>query len=304
MKRTLKNIALWLIAAALLAVLYFGILHPQKLQQLKSQISPARESNISQLMQKKNELEQQKAALLKEKNEQSLAPSSVFVLFVDLDETVIREAAELLEKEDCKALLGITEEDLLLWGDQGVSALVTEKLEDGWELCLILEKTSPSIMQAQLGMLHLPKAKAAYQLGDVPVNEQNGIDLILDYGMKPQEEKNDDLWHIPALGNMNRASLEMYNSKKGAGDGVAFLIGSADADQRYSRDNLEALVELIRQDRQDQLMQCVSVAEAHTRHRERLEKLLPLQAEWDRQLKTLEQQLNSILRQITSSDGI
>lgn len=301
MKRTLKNLVLWLIAGALLAVLYFGVLYPHKLQQWKAQVASPPENRISGLLQQKNALEEQKAALQKTINAQTLAPSSVFVLFSSLDETMIREAAGMMDSVGCPGLLGIAADDLACWQETGVPGYVQERLQKEWAFCLMLDHTAASAMQAQLSSLNLPTAKVAYPLGTLSAAQQDGLLITLDRGIQYREEKQDGLWHIPAMGNMNRGALDVYNEKKGAGSGVAFLIGNYDADQRYNRDNLAALLKLLREDTQDKTIQCVSPEAAHAQYIEREAQLAPLLPQWDQQMNEIDRQLETVMQQITSS---
>lgn len=301
MKRFFKNMALWLLAAALMLVLYLGVLYPHKLQQIKQAAVTGinQENRISELMQQKNALEQQKAQLQKEIDEQKSAPSSVFVLFSTLEEEMITETAEILTQSGSIGLMGVREEDLLRWNDEGVPGYIQERLEQNWEFCLVLEETTASIMQAQLSMLKLPKANSAYLVQEMEITGESGVIMVLEKGVQPQQE-DDGLWHIPAMGNMNRSSLDVYTAQKGRGSGVAFLVGSQEADERYSRDNLVALMNLIGEDNADRMMQCVAPEVAYQQHQEREIRLAPLQEQWDQQLQTINRQIEAINKQITT----
>lgn len=295
MKRTVINVLLWLTAGALALVLYFRVLNPPQVNKAIAK-SMAKTNEQIELVKKKNELKQQMVDLNAEIKEKTKSPFALFILFTTTNETVLREAAVYLDQEGQPALLGVAEETLLIWQQGGVPSYVSERLEKGWELCLVLDQNSAAPLQERLRQLQLPIARAAY-CRDEAVIDSDDLQIILKK-MEPENANiTENRWHILAMGNSVPTALDEYKKRLGTGGGIAFLIGDYDAD-RYMRDNLKALLDLIREDQQDQLIRCVSVEEAFLARAAWEKQTAPLFEVWLPQLKELEEQLNEIENRI------
>jgi len=301
MKRILKNLALWLIVAVLLLILY-NMVYPNRLQQILNP-TPAQklqQSRISELMQQKMKIEQQLFDLELRINAQKAAPTSIFVLFTNMDESMITQACLAMDQYKMMGLMGISEEDVLCWEEAGVPAYVRERLEKGWEICLLLESASAQMMQERLNALGLPSASSAYSLNVLHSTNQSAVHILFEEVENFSQDQDDEIWRVMAAGNMNTNSLTWYNERRNRGDAVAYLVGNRRADQHFSIENLMALMELIAEDKLSGAVQNVSVLEAVRLHHAYQERMAELQLEWDLQQQVLREQLDAVLRQITS----
>lgn len=245
MKRTIKNIVLWLLVVVLLAVLY-SVMYPGRIERMKQEFlqpsatgelpSSGSSAQISLLLEEKQRIENQLYELKQEINAVKAAATPVMLLFSTLDESMIREAAAMMDQREVKGLLGISNANLQEWIDSGVPGFVNERLNAGWELCIILEDEPVELMQNRLKELNLPRAIAGYMLGSIVINDakhllENGVSIVLDDGMRVHSGE-DGLWHVPAIGSMNSSGLSIYEARKNTGEAIVYISGELRGDQQ------------------------------------------------------------------------
>lgn len=290
----LKNVLLWLLAALLATVLYF-VLKPQSVPALPD---GSRESRgLAPLMEEKQRIEEEMNALQKEIAEEKTGPSLVFLLFSSLEEEMLKEAIPLFDAYQHPALIGVSESTLAKWQESGLPTFLPERLEKGWELCLIVEEAPAAHLQKMLASLSLPRALCALSMGTGEILPEDGIALIFTEG-KAQEET-DACWHVLAIGNMNRSSLQHYQNLRSRSGAIAYIIGSLRPDQEYSKDQLHSLLSLLSSDRQRNMMLCLKIPDALMRHDAFSQRLAAFQQVWDVRQNELNQQLQQVIREIS-----
>lgn len=311
MKRFLKNLLLWLLVIVLAVVLYFKV-NPAKVQQVSqmlSQVMPTpvatvdeeSQVSVSELMEEKKAIEVQLKALQQEIAEVKAAPSTVMILFSTLEENMIREASVMMDQLGMTGVLGLSAEELSQWIEKGIPEYVQSRLDAEWELCFVLEEDSVETMQSQLEELQLPHAVAAYILDnrymDMESLANNGISIVLDDGMRPRVN-DDTLWHVPAIGSMNSNGLVVYESKRNTGAAVVYIAGNLHGDQQYIKENFEALLMLVADDRKAGTVQNLQLLPAMTYCLKHDDKIAQYQATWDQREAELQEQLTTVLMKI------
>ena len=305
MKRTIWNIAIWLLAGALLVVL-FQILNTESPASIPPAISTSHPQEMAALIQERQRLEKELQNLDQDKKEASEGPASIFVMINTPKEEIVREAAEMMDQLHLPALLGVSQEMLDAWAQQGVPAYVTERLASGWELCLMLETTPPEQMQSALEQLQLPAAIVAY---DTPKNEwpisaddllRCGVTILVEDQLNVKDQQ-DGLWRIGSIGNMNGDGIYLYEQYRNTGAALVNVVGHYRADQTYVKENLEGLLELIQEDSHLGTVQCLHLEAARYYHQQFAERLQLAEADWETKRAQLEQQLQTVTDQITEA---
>lgn len=313
MKRTIKNIVLWLLVFVLLAVLY-SVMYPGRVERMKQKLLQPSATDeltgsgssvqISLLMEEKQSIENQLYELKQEISAAKAAPTPVMLLFSTLDENMIQEAAAMMDQRGLTGILGVSHETLQEWSDSGIPEHIIARIKAGWELCLILNDQPAELMQEQLEKLQLPRAVAGYMLGSSVINDAeqlraSGISIILDDGLRVQSG-DDGLWHVPAMGSMNRSGLSIYESRRNTGEAVVYVSGDLQGDQRYERINVEALLDMIVEDSKTGTVQNLKLQPAMDFCRHHAEKVGQYQGDWEQQERELQKQLTDVLQRIGS----
>ncbi len=313
MKRTIKNIVLWLLVVVLLAVLY-SVMYPGRVERMKQKLLQPSATDelsvsgssvqISLLMEEKQSIENQLYELKQEISAAKAAPTPVLLMFSTLDENMIREAAAMMDQRGLTGILGISYETLQEWSDSGIPEHIIARIKAGWELCLILNDQPAELMQEQLEKLQLPRAVAGYMLGSSVINDAeqlraSGISIVLDDGLRVQSG-DDGLWHVPAMGSMNRSGLSIYESRRNTGEAVVYVSGDLQGDQRYERINVEALLDMIVEDSKTGTVQNLKLQPAMDFCRHHAEKVGQHQGDWEQQERELQKQLTDVLQRIGS----
>ena len=303
MNRTLKNLALWLIAAVLFVILYH-MLYPNRLSQFFSAFKPSQvRESAQQLMLDKQALEQKKYDLEAKIAEQSAAPTSIFILFTEISEAFLEEAAPALDRLNLDGLLAVKKADVLKWIQEGTPAYLRERMNEGWEICLVVEDEPIRNVQNWLTVAGLPQARAALQQGKGEATAQDGLYLLLEQDAAVSSRALDGLWHIPAMGNMHAEALTLYNEQRYRGSAIAYLVGGHSADQRYSADNLAALLRLIEEDIGRKAVQCVKAEEAWRLRFQYESQMSVLQQEWELQKKLINQQIGVLQQKMDALEA-
>ena len=313
MKRTIKNIVLWLLVVVLLAVLY-SVMYPGRIERMKQEFlqpsatgelqssdSPAQ---INLLLEEKQRIENQIYELKQEINAVKAAATPVMLLFSTLDESMIQEAAAMMDQRGLTGIMGVSHETLQEWIDSGVPGFVNERLNAGWELCIILEDEPVELMQNRLKELNLPRAIAGYMLGSIVINDakhllENGVSIVLDDGMRVHSGE-DGLWHVPAIGSMNSSGLSIYEARKNTGEAIVYISGDLRGDQQYIKLNMEGLLAMIEEDRKAGMVQNLKLQPAMEFCLSHAEKVAQYQEGWDQRERELQNQLTDVLQRIGS----
>lgn len=313
MKRTIKNIVLWLLVVVLLAVLY-SVMYPGRVERMKQKLLQPSATDeltgsgssvqISLLMEEKQSIENQLYELKQEISAAKAAPTPVLLMFSTLDENMIREAAAMMDQSEVMGLLGISNANLQEWIDSGVPGFVNERLNAGWELCIILEDEPVELMQNRLKELNLPRAIAGYMLGSIVINDakhllENGVSIVLDDGMRVHSGE-DGLWHVPAIGSMNSSGLSIYEARKNTGEAIVYISGELRGDQQYIKLNMEGLLAMIAEDRKAGMVQNLKLQPAMEFCLSHAEKVAQYQEGWDQRERELQNQLTDVLQRIGS----
>lgn len=305
MKRTIWNLTIWLLAGVLMLYL-LQILNTESPSAIPPTISTSYPQEMAALIQERQRLEKELQNLDQSKKEASEGPASIFVMINTPQEEIIREAAVMMDQLQLPALLGISKEMLDAWSLQGVPTYVTERLANGWELCLLLETTPPDQMQKALTQLQLPAAIVAY---DTPANERLisseellgcGITILVEDQLNVKGMQ-DGLWRIGSIGNMNSDGIHLYEQYRNTGAALVNVVGHYRADQTYVKENLEGLLELIQEDSRLGTVQCLHLEAARYFHQQFSERLQLAEAEWQSKRALLEEQLQTVTDQITEA---
>lgn len=305
MKRTLFNAAMWLAIVVLLVIL-FRVLNAESPATVPPAISTGHPQEMAELIQERQRLEKELQNLDQEKKNASAGPTSIFVMINTQQEDILREAAEMMDLLQLPALMGVAQEQLEAWEQQGVPDYVAERIARGWELCLLLETTPPDLMQNALVRLQLAPAIAAY---DTPANEwplsaeallQCGISILVEDELNVKDQQ-DGLWRIGSIGNMNGDGIYLYEQFRNTGAALVNVIGHYRADQTYVKENLEGLLELIREDSLLGTVQCLHLEAARYYHQQFALRLSIAQEEWNAKRTQLEKQLQMVTEKITDA---
>lgn len=305
MKRTLFNAAMWLAIVVLLVIL-FRVLNTESPATVPPAISTGHPQEMAELIQERQRLEKELQNLDQEKKNASAGPTSIFVMINTQQEDILREAAEMMDLLQLPALMGVAQEQLEAWEQQGVPDYVAERIARGWELCLLLETTPPDLMQNALVRLQLAPAIAAY---DTPANEwplsaeallQCGISILVEDELNVKDQQ-DGLWRIGSIGNMNGDGIYLYEQFRNTGAALVNVIGHYRADQTYVKENLEGLLELIREDSLLGTVQCLHLEAARYYHQQFALRLSIAQEEWNAKRTQLEKQLQMVTEKITDA---
>lgn len=305
MKRNILNATLWL-AIAILVVLLFRVLTTESPATIPPSISTSHPQEMATLIQERQRLEKELQNLDQEKKDASAGPTSIFVLISTSQEDILREAADMMDQLQLSALMGVSQQMLEAWAQQGVPAYISDRLARGWEICLLLETTPPDQMQSTLTQLHLAPATAAY---DTPANEwplsaealtQCGISILIEDELNVKDQQ-DGLWRIGSIGNMNGDGIYLYEQYRNTGAALVNVVGHYRADQTYVKENLEGLLELIHEDSLLGTVQCLHLEAARYYHQQFVQRLMAAQKEWDTRRALLEAQLQSVTDAITDA---
>lgn len=305
MKRNVLNAAIWL-AAGVLLILLFRVLSAESPAAIPPPIRASHPQEMALMIQERQRLEKELQNLDQEKKDASSGPTSIFVLLCTTEEKTIREAGEMMDLLHLPALLGISMEMLETWQAEGVPDYVTERTLNGWETCLLLEEVPPQEMQDALSLLQLPPAIVAY---DTPANErplspeellQCGISILVEDELNAKQ-KQDGLWRIGSIGNMNGDGIYLYEQYRNTGAALVNVIGHYRADQTYVKENLEGLLELIREDSQLGSVQCLHLKASHYYHQQFMERMLLAQEQWESKRTVLENELQTVMDKITEA---
>lgn len=305
MKRNLLNAAIWLMAG-LLSVLLLHILNTESPATIPPAISSSHPQEMAALIHERQQLEKELQNLDQEKKNASAGPTSIFVMLNTSQEEIIREAAEMMDTLQLPALMGISQEMLETWEQHGLPDYIPERLAQGWELCLMLETTPPADMQSALVRLQLSPAIAAY---DTPANEWPisaeallacGISILVEDQLNVKDQQ-DGLWHVGSIGNMNGDGIYLYEQYRNTGAALVNVIGHYRADQKYVKENLEGLLELIREDSLLGTVQCLHLDAALYYHQQFAKRLMAAEEEWASKRTILEKQLQTVMDQITEA---
>lgn len=309
MKHRLKQCLFILIIMGLLAVLLFVLQMEEPASLTAPPIPEMHSGTMAEWIQQRRELEKQLQNLEQEQKKAAQAPTSVFLLFATEEESTLTEAAAMLDALKLPALYGVSGRMLENWAEKGVPAFVRERLQGGWELCLMLEETPPKNMQDALQQLNLPAAMAAY---DTPTHILNttaddlyacGIRILIEDEVR-KEFAQDDLWHIASIGNMHTDGIRVYEQYRNTGSALVNIIGSYRADQTYMKENLEGLLELIYQDSRLGPVQCLHLDSAlyyHQQYTARIEAMLP---QWTAEQDRLQKELKEVTQKITDASSL
>lgn len=306
MKRSIATVCAWVIVAVLFFVL-IQVLTQEDTTAKPPPITSTQTEEMAALIQQRQQLEKQLQNLEQEYAKASQAPSSIFVLLATQEEAVITEAATMLDTLNVSGLLGISETMLAEWSQNGLPSYVGERLAAEWEVCLLLEETPPAQMQEQLAQLQLPRAVCAYNSPKniMPYDAQElldcGIRILVEDSVQTQYSMDDGLWHVASLGNMNQDGIRVYEQFRNAGSALVNVVGSYQADQTYVKENLEGLLELIREDSQLGSVQSLRLESALYYHEQYLTRLEALRQEWMANRGTLQQELQAVMDKITDA---
>ena len=306
MKRSIATVCAWVIVAVLFFVL-IQVLTQEDTTAKPPPITSTQTEEMAALIQQRQQLEKQLQNLEQEYAKASQAPSSIFVLLATQEEAVITEAATMLDTLNVSGLLGISETMLAEWSQNGLPAYVGERLAAEWEVCLLLEETPPAQMQEQLAQLQLPRAVCAYNSPKniMPYDAQElldcGIRILVEDSVQTQYSMDDGLWHVASLGNMNQDGIRVYEQFRNAGSALVNVVGSYQADQTYVKENLEGLLELIREDSHLGSVQSLRLESALYYHEQYLTRLEALRQEWMANRGTLQQELQAVMDKITDA---
>lgn len=307
MKRTLLNIAIWLLAALLCFVL-LKVLHSDPTNQTPS-ITAAHTSEMAAMFQEKQRIEAELQRLSHEYKSACAAPTSVFIMIHSPEEDILQEATSLLNQLNLPGILGVSGNMLTQWESDGLPSLIQKQLDAGWELCLLLEETPPQEMQKKLSALHLNTAIAAY---DTPANILTltseelldcGIRILIEDDLSIANE-DDGLWHIGSIGNMHSDGIRIYEQYRNTGSAFVNVIGHYRADQIYVKENLEGLLELLLEDSRLGLVHCVRLPNAMQYHELIAQRLAEIEQEWIQTRTDLERELQSVIDQITTASSL
>ena len=306
MKRSIATVCAWVIVAVLFFVL-IQVLTQEDTTAKPPPITSTQTEEMAALIQQRQQLEKQLQNLEQDYAKASQAPSSIFVLLATQEEAVITEAATMLDTLNVSGLLGISETMLAEWSQNGLPAYVGERLAAEWEVCLLLEETPPAQMQEQLAQLQLPRAVCAYNSPKniMPYDAQElldcGIRILVEDSVQTQYSMDDGLWHVASLGNMNQDGIRVYEQFRNAGSALVNVVGSYQADQTYVKENLEGLLELIREDSHLGSVQSLRLESALYYHEQYLTRLEALRQEWMANRGTLQQELQAVMDKITDA---
>ena len=306
MKRSIATVCAWVIVAVLFFVL-IQVLTQENSTAKPPPITSTQTEEMAALIQQRQQLEKQLQNLEQDYAKASQAPSSIFVLLATQEEAVITEAATMLDTLNVSGLLGISETMLAEWIQNGLPSYVGERLAAEWEVCLLLEETPPAQMQEQLAQLQLPRAVCAYNSPKniMPYDAQElldcGIRILVEDSVQTQYSMDDGLWHVASLGNMNQDGIRVYEQFRNAGSALVNVVGSYQADQTYVKENLEGLLELIREDSHLGSVQSLRLESALYYHEQYLTRLEALRQEWMANRGTLQQELQAVMDKITDA---
>lgn len=306
MKRSIATVCAWVIVAVLFFVL-IQVLTQEDTTAKPPPITSTQTEEMAALIQQRQQLEKQLQNLEQDYAKASQAPSSIFVLLATQEEAVITEAATMLDTLNISGLLGISEAMLAEWSQNGLPAYVGERLAAEWEVCLLLEETPPAQTQEQLAQLQLPRAVCAYNSPKniMPYDAQEllncGIRILVEDSVQTQYSMDDGLWHVASLGNMNQDGIRVYEKFRNAGSALVNVVGSYQADQIYVKENLEGLLELIREDSHLGTVQSLRLETAMLYHEQYLTRLEALRQEWMANRGVLQQELQAVMDKITDA---
>ena len=306
MKRSIATVCAWVIVAVLFFVL-IQVLAQEDATAKPPPITSTQTEEMAALIQQRQQLEKQLQNLEQDYAKASQAPSSIFVLLATQEEAVITEAATMLDTLNVSGLLGISEAMLAEWNQNGLPAYVGERLAAEWEVCLLLEETPPAQMQEQLAQLQLPRAVCAYNSPKniMPYDAQElldcGIRILVEDSVQTQYSMDDGLWHVASLGNMNQDGIRVYEKFRNAGSALVNVVGSYQADQTYVKENLEGLLELIREGSHLGSVQSLRLESALYYHEQYLTRLEALRQEWMANRGVLQQELQTVMDKITDA---
>lgn len=308
MKRRLINGLAW----GMIGVLFLILLQVLRTDPPGTALPPTPEVNTGEMaewIQQRQQLEKQLQNLEQEQKKAAVAPTSIFILFATDQENIITEAASMMDTLQIPALLGVSEHILAKWESNGVPEYVTQRLNAGWEICLLVEEMPTAQMQQKLSLLHLPTAICAYQTPAIRLNVesaellQDGIAIWIEDSAQPSDAQ-DGLWRIASIGNMHTDGILVYEQFRNTGSALVNVIGSYQADQTYMKENLEGLLELIRGDSHLGTVQCLHLDSAlyyHQQYKARIDSLLP---QWEKERTRLQQELNAVTKKITDASSL
>ena len=306
MKRTFLNIGIWLFAA-LLTYMLLNVLRSNP--SVQPPITAAHTAEMAELLQERQNIEAEIQRLTHEYKTASAAPTSVFIMIHSTEEDVIQEIASIMDPLKFPAIMGVSADMLTHWSAEGLPAYVQERIDAGWELCLLLEEMPPRQMQDILLSLHLNAAIAAYdtpecQLSLSPEELLNcGIRILIEDDLSIARS-DDDLWRIASIGNMHSEGIRIYEQYRNTGAALVNIIGHYRADQTYVRENLEGLLELLRVDSQLGLVQCLRLNSAMQYYQQISERFAKAEQEWIEKRTQLESDLQSVIDQITYASSL
>lgn len=308
MKHRLLNIFVW-ITAGVLAIVLYHLLTAQSPASSPPAISASYPREMASLIQQRQQLEKELQNLDQEKKNAGIGPTSIFVMINTTQEDIIQQAASMMDTLQLPALMGVSQAMLETWAQQGLPDYVTDRLSHGWELCILLETTQPVQMQNALSALQLPPAIVAY---DTPLNEMTitaeellacGITILVEDNLNAKDRQ-DGLWRIGSIGNMNGDGIYLYEQYRNTGAALVNVIGHYRADQTYVKENLEGLLELIREDSQLGTVQCLRLNTAMYYHQQFTKRLAMAQEEWSTKRAVLEKELQTVMEQITKASNV
>lgn len=308
MKRRLINGLAWGLICVLLLVL-LQVLRMDLPGTAPLSIPEVNTGEMTEWIQQRQQLEKQLQNLEQEQKNAVIAPTTIFILFATDQESIITEAASMMDALQMPALLGISEKMLSEWEASGVPDYVSRRFDAGWEICLLVEEMPLAQMQQKLSLLQLPTAICAYQTPVIRLNTdaasllQNGITIWIEDGIQLSDEQ-DGLWHIASIGNMHTEGIRVYEQFRSTGAALVNVIGPYQADQTYMKENLEGLLELIRVDSHLGTMQCLHLDSALYYHQQYKVRIESLQPQWEEEKRQLQQELDAVTKKITDASSL